>query len=597
MGFLNCFRSSKREPDRTPNSKPITAHQERSEDEVSKIDNVDSTPRSNPKRSPPKTYVPTTYQPTTGPASKPETWKTYIPTGHPVTKSDQPSTNGSIGRSKLIGLYRSKKTEEPKTEAQDDVKTGAQEAEPGKQWVKVKVLRQHGYAWDVPYEYRWTTMPVKGGGMAGKDKDRPSTSKESDVIYGRSSPPSEVDVTEKKDGEKVEGLTGEGASSSSPGGEGSSARDTASDIVDKEEVADKGIRVVQKEETPSPSSSSSARTLVKSTPPSPLDADEKEVENVVAIKAEVKLVGISGCSSSGKSTLAFLLSEIFNPTPQDSTGKRFLTQDDFFRPKKDIPHTTFTDADCKFACRSATQKSGDGFYSFTHYNSRGVVRWRIEGPNCDGAAAVDFHKLREAVASLKEFGEVSMSLELVRVKSKLGLVQDTGEVAGEATKAIPTLQSHRSQSEAPAMEGKAVKFAFVEGFRLFADPKVSPGPKALDWDRHIIHAKLDIPIFLPTSKEVAKTRRFSRQAYKDLPEGDRAPGHMWKSEGYFEQVLWPEYMTEFGWLLDQLGDEKVKNGGQVDGVWVRDGDDLGVEETVRWVVDLLLKEAHLAAAT
>lgn len=62
------------------------------------------------------------------------------------------------------------------------------------------------------------------------------------------------------------------------------------------------------------------------------------------------IIGISGCSSSGKTTLARLLRDLFN---QNSSGSStinrtfILHQDDFYRPEADLPiHKGFRDWDC-----------------------------------------------------------------------------------------------------------------------------------------------------------------------------------------------------------------------------------------------------------
>ncbi|KAF7893400.1 uncharacterized protein EAF02_000938 [Botrytis sinoallii] len=95
--------------------------------------------------------------------------------------------------------------------------------------------------------------------------------------------------------------------------------------------------------------------------------------------------------------------------------------------------------------------------------------------------------------------------------------------------------------------------------------------------------EFDIKLFLPTSKEVAKERRLSRFPYIDFPAGGRCPGQMWKSEGYFEEVVWKGYEDSFGWLLREAGKENV------DGVFVRTTVDDTVENTVYWAVDVILQ--------
>ncbi len=73
----------------------------------------------------------------------------------------------------------------------------------------------------------------------------------------------------------------------------------------------------------------------------------------------------------------------------------------------------------------------------------------------------------------------------------------------------------------------------------------------------------------------------------DIKEGGmREPGQMWKTEGYWEQVAWRNYVKGHEWLV---GGETGELGGVKDGVYVR-ALDLGVEDTVRWAVGAVLEE-------
>jgi hypothetical protein len=367
-----------------------------------------------------------------------------------------------------------------------------------------------------------------------------------------------------------------------------------------------------------PTSSPSPTSTSKTTPPSELAPLSQPT---LPPAKEIKLVGISGCSSSGKSTLTYLLSEIFDSASpcESETGKKFLTQDDFFLPKKHIPVTKFTDADSEFVRESARVSKKGGLYSFKEIGGGGGggKKWEISGPNTDAPTAIDFLEFRHAVTSLKQHGQISAASEKARSRRGLGIVQETGDcTTGSSTR--PRMQTHQGHSEdhliityAPlitelrnrvqtAMENTSIKFTFVEGFLLFTNPTQPPTPSLLSWNRHLLHDVLTIPIFLPTSKHAAKTRRFARKPYIDPPQGDRVPGQMWMSEGYFKDVVWKGYTDEFGWLLEKLdGKGRVKGfqegergTARVHGVWVRNGDDVGVEETVRWAVEVLLGEVR-----
>jgi hypothetical protein len=61
---------------------------------------------------------------------------------------------------------------------------------------------------------------------------------------------------------------------------------------------------------------------------------------------------------------------------------------------------------------------------------------------------------------------------------------------------------------------------------------------------HELMQLLDVKLFLPTSKATAGRRRFNRCEYLDHPHGERAPGQMWKAQGYFENVVWKNYLKD-----------------------------------------------------
>ncbi|KAE8444838.1 hypothetical protein EG329_014193 [Mollisiaceae sp. DMI_Dod_QoI] len=109
--------------------------------------------------------------------------------------------------------------------------------------------------------------------------------------------------------------------------------------------------------------------------------------------------------------------------------------------------------------------------------------------------------------------------------------------------------------------------------------------------KYLLQSKFDLKLFLPTNKTTAMARRFSRPEYIDYPAGERIPGQMWKSEGYFENVAWKHYVEEHSWLLDQREVDDVECRfveKDLKGVYVRPKADAGVEETARWAVDAIL---------
>ncbi|TGO35682.1 hypothetical protein BHYA_0150g00300 [Botrytis hyacinthi] len=361
-------------------------------------------------------------------------------------------------------------------------------------------------------------------------------------------------------------------------------------------------------------------------------------------------VAISGCTSSGKTTLALLLSEIFSsPTTKISAGNEsphiskednlgdakathsfttIIHQDAFFIPKADCPLVQFNSApnDICFVKESLAQKNENSVYFYARTGTDGEEDVQITGPNTDCMEAVNFgYLLRMVQAAQANDPEPEMCVQYKDDADKNKLIEQYSGVIESMRRRVGeylTLGTgNRMRNDIDT--GYNYGWIFVEGFLLFS--------KALDSDdksswldalsevedrcagrsenvrqefkkeaalkeSKVMRAKeenvaakaalmqeFDIKLFLPTSKEVAKERRLSRFPYIDFPAGGRCPGQMWKSEGYFEEVVWKGYEDSFDWLLRETGKENV------DGVFVRTTVDDTVENTVYWAVDIILQ--------
>ncbi|KAI1461268.1 hypothetical protein F4805DRAFT_276307 [Annulohypoxylon moriforme] len=108
------------------------------------------------------------------------------------------------------------------------------------------------------------------------------------------------------------------------------------------------------------------------------------------------------------------------------------------------------------------------------------------------------------------------------------------------------------------------RFTIVEGFTLFArdaghDP-IGRVSKATDGEAVALRAmrcvqdRFDVALFLPVERDEVRGRRFARERYVDVPEGERRVGECWKSGGYFDQVAWPHYERYHQHILPHLTD-------------------------------------------
>jgi hypothetical protein len=79
--------------------------------------------------------------------------------------------------------------------------------------------------------------------------------------------------------------------------------------------------------------------------------------------------------------------------------------------------------------------------------------------------------------------------------------------------------------------GRLRNMVIVEGFLLFADPKVGETGRMME--------AMDVKVFLPVKRDTARSRRFTRKEYVDVEIGGEREAHMfWRTEAYFDGVAW-----------------------------------------------------------
>ncbi|KAJ2902738.1 hypothetical protein MKZ38_000164 [Zalerion maritima] len=142
----------------------------------------------------------------------------------------------------------------------------------------------------------------------------------------------------------------------------------------------------------------------------------------------------------------------------------------------------------------------------------------------------------------------------------------------------------RNNGGAPAPAARARLTAapiLVEGFVLFSSSFYGPAPssatsatsapspplpapqasRARDFPRQqlALLSLATLSLFLPVARAVSRARRFSLHAYRDgpppgppsppPPTASRKHGQTWRTEGYFDEVAWPNYSTLHSHLL------------------------------------------------
>ncbi|EEH40662.2 hypothetical protein PAAG_02638 [Paracoccidioides lutzii Pb01] len=380
-------------------------------------------------------------------------------------------------------------------------------------------------------------------------------------------------------------------------------------------------------------------------------ADSPTTENKVAPAEQVKrntiVVGISGPSSSGKTTLARLLRTVFKPEEKAETcpgyagsgpiGKNapnggsdrdkkdlsvfIVHEDDFYKPDDQIPVTTTA-------------------------SGQRVQDW-------DTIGALDVRQLSSALSYVHTHGTLPPRL---KSKEDLNAVTDSGvdddtirRIRGNVTLKLEDILSEghtkgiRQGSKESGGDSLSLSLAFLEGFLLYAPP---------DDDKHplrAVHDHIHVPLFLPAKYSVMKERREGRTGYVTIgpaptPElnpqntsgskesnvdggggggaddetnafeeddGSIPPGNFWTDPpGYVDDIVWPRYISDHAWLL--LPDPEVSRSLEELKIAVGEGEDVredvgvlvapgkggaGMTELLEWGVKEVLLEIERVART
>ncbi|KAL8382896.1 hypothetical protein RB595_006597 [Gaeumannomyces hyphopodioides] len=156
----------------------------------------------------------------------------------------------------------------------------------------------------------------------------------------------------------------------------------------------------------------------------------------------------------------------------------------------------------------------------------------------------------------------------------------------------------------------ACRIALVEGFMLYPtdvdDPSTSWGealtsatdPRVKESLRYAkkLYDCLDLRLYMPLDRAMARHRRLTRPPYVDtiaLEGGGRQPGQAWKTEGYFDDVAWPNHEHFHQHLFTQKIQEAYpafdpEKGGQAMGCIIRGDQDADLAKTVIWAVKQIL---------
>ncbi|OCT44218.1 hypothetical protein CLCR_00664 [Cladophialophora carrionii] len=305
---------------------------------------------------------------------------------------------------------------------------------------------------------------------------------------------------------------------------------------------------------------------------------------------ETIIIGLSGPSSSGKTTLARLLREIFNlETPGLSLSLAILHQDDAYKTDKDVPTVTVSSE--QFGTRELQDWDCVGSldlplfeHTLKHLRQHGSLP-------PDSVSKEDQNSVGESHVSARDVQEW---------KEKMRAWLD--DLAGTRTRARTRTHPAREGSGASGAEdkeklestdGREIRIYIVDGFLLYPPPPPPPpasgagsasesasesasgtpstttaatttttamSPHSQDQLNHLYaltHGVMHPKLFIPSTRDQTLTRRAARSGYVTLE------GFWTDPPGYVEDVVWPNYRRYHAWMYEggnvdaEIFDERV----------------------------------------
>ncbi|KAK4455532.1 nicotinamide riboside kinase [Podospora aff. communis PSN243] len=315
------------------------------------------------------------------------------------------------------------------------------------------------------------------------------------------------------------------------------------------------------------------------------------------------IVGISGCSSSGKTTLARLLRDIFPNT-------FILHEDDFYKPEDQLPiKHGLVDWDCPEAISVPDMEAAlshirsTGTFpvsilsspTLSHRRDHGslLIRDDIPSPyppsllkhnhtnthNCNSdlppstpQPTVDSKEDQNSVGAVP----ISPS-HLTTLQSRV-LSWLSPDQPGKGHLIFPPPSSSSSTSDPTPVTSPPLRLCLLDGFLLYHPPHFTP-----------IMSTLDIKLFLLVSRAKATQRRENRDGYVTLE------GFWTDPPGYVDKIVWPNYAESHAWMFKDGDAEKGELDEEVlarEGILAQLGKGMDVDfgETLEWAVETIMEE-------
>lgn len=154
--------------------------------------------------------------------------------------------------------------------------------------------------------------------------------------------------------------------------------------------------------------------------------------------------------------------------------------------------------------------------------------------NWDSADAIDWDSFRAYIAKVRETNGAMLPMETLEVESELKL---------------PPHEVHELKKHADAIVASGHHLVFVDGFMLYHD--------------NTILELFDVKLFFHAPYQVLKDRREARKGYNTVA------GFWVDPPGYFDKIVWPEYMRSHKDLFVD---------GDVEGVLTKESRELGLTD-------------------
>ncbi|GKT59203.1 hypothetical protein ColTof4_12507 [Colletotrichum tofieldiae] len=273
-------------------------------------------------------------------------------------------------------------------------------------------------------------------------------------------------------------------------------------------------------------------------------------------KIQNLIVGIGGCTRSGKSTLASHLRGLFQHLAIGENRVVVISQDAYFVPTEECPPTA------------------QGRRYVKHKDCFRAVNWRGLLHDVESVAAGK----PVPDPSGRKFTTAPFRLEPGQITAKAnanyaGFLRSSGAEKKLWSEHFYRLNLEHQHAKQPQKykDGSEdgihwpAQLIIVEGFLMSAeyteslssaDPPLAHGDEVQQAAYESLRNMMDHSLCLHVPKAEAKRRRCESPQYQYCSEGgSRLPHETWKTEEYFEKVAWPAYMEYHDKVLRQTEED------------------------------------------